>query len=377
MYDFATPLVRGLFSFLFVVLTAFNTQADDRAVQHRFSSPRAKAVDKAIAGEMKKQQLVGVAVGVIENGRIVYLKGYGLADREKRIPVSSKTKFRWASISKTLTAIVAMQLVEQGKLDLKADVRNYVPEFPKKREGRITPRDLLCHQGGIVHYTNGRVIRTKRRYKSPHPFADVVLALDTFKESPLVNAPRAKYSYTTRGYILLSAVVQRAGKQRFADQVAQRISKPLQLTTLQPDYQWKTISQRAVGYRKRNGKIVRSTNTDVSWKLGGGGFLSNIDDLAKYAAGLINGKLVSRKTALQMWTPQKTSDGKTTRYGLGFVVGRVNGRLLVSHNGSQEKTRTRMLIDPKGRRGIVVMSNTEHADPTALTNAVIRALRTK
>lgn len=370
--------IRSVFaSLLLLVFVVDEAAAQRRAAATRLTPSRAKAVDAAIGREMKKQQLVGVAVGVIENGRIVYLKGYGFADREQRIPVSTKTKFRWASISKTLTAIVAMQLVEQGKLDLKADVRKYVPEFPRKREGRITSRDLLCHQGGIVHYTNGRVIRTKRKYKSPHPFADVVLALDTFKDSPLVNAPRAKYSYTTRGYILLSAVVQRAGKQRFADQVAQRISKPLLLTTLQPDYQWQKISNRAVGYRKRNGKIVRSTNTDVSWKLGGGGFLSNIDDLAKYAAGLINGKLVSRKTTMQMWTPQKTSDGKTTRYGLGFVVSRANGQLLVSHNGSQEKTKTRMLIDPKGRRGIVVMSNTEHANPTELTNAVIRALRAK
>ena len=324
---------------------------------------------------MAKQKAVGVAIGIIQNGRVAYLKGYGFEDREQRIPVTSKTKFRWASISKTLTAIAAMQLVERGRLDPNADVRKHVPEFPSPGKVKITPRDLLCHQGGIVHYTNGKVVRTKRQYKSRYPFADVVVALDTFKNSPLVNRPREKFSYTTHGYILLSAVVQRAGKMRFADQVAKRITKPLKLTTLQPDYQWKRIPNRAVGYRIRGGKVVRSTNTDVSWKLGGGGFLSNIDDLAKYAAGLINGKLISRQTAARMWTPQKTSDGKTTSYGLGFVISKSNGRLVVSHGGSQEKTRTRLVIVPSQRRGIVVMCNSEYATPSEFTKAIAAALR--
>lgn len=339
------------------------------------SFSKASAVDAAVRKEMAKQKAVGVAIGVVQNGRVVYLKGYGFEDREKRIPVTSKTRFRWASISKTLTAIVAMQLVERGRLDLSADVRKYVPEFPAKGKVRITPRDLLCHQGGIVHYTNGKVIRTKRRYKTRHPFADVVVALDTFKESPLVNPPGEKFSYTTHGYILLSAVVQRAGKQRFADQVAKRITGPLKLTTLRPDYQWEKIPHRAIGYRMRGGRVVPSTNTDVSWKLGGGGFLSNIDDLAKYAAGLINGKLVTRKTSQRMWTAQKTRDGKATAYGLGFRVSRHNGRLYVSHNGSQEKTKTRLVIQPAGRWGVVVMSNSEYANPNDLANAVIRGLR--
>jgi serine beta-lactamase-like protein LACTB len=281
------------------------------------SAQEAAAVDAAVLGEMGAQKAVGVAVGVVRNGAVVYLKGYGYADRESFSPVSSKTLFRWASVSKPVTAVAAMQLVERGALDLDADVRKYVPEFPAKG-ATITVRHLFCHQGGVVHYVNGKVVRTERKYDTENPFADVICALDTFKESPLVCKPGEKYSYTTHGYILLSAAVERAGKAKFADQVAARVVKPLGLTTLQPDYQWKAIPGRAVGYRKRGEEVFRSTDTDVSWKLGGGGFLSNVDDFARFASGVMNHELVSAKTAARMWEPQKLADGKPTTYGLGF-----------------------------------------------------------
>ncbi|SVD29737.1 uncharacterized protein METZ01_LOCUS382591, partial [marine metagenome] len=89
-------------------------------------------IDEAAKSEMERQQIVGLAVGIIQGGRISYLKGYGWANRENRVPVSRKTMFRWASISKSLTALSAMQLWEKDQLKLDGDVRQYVPEFPDK-----------------------------------------------------------------------------------------------------------------------------------------------------------------------------------------------------------------------------------------------------
>lgn len=334
----------------------------------------AARVDRSMQEEMNAQQAVGLAVGVIQNGEIVYLKGYGFADREQMIPVTRDTMFRWASVSKCLTAVAAMQLAEKNCLDIMADVRHYVPEFPDPM-AVISSRDLLCHQSGVVHYSNGKVIGTECQYNCPHPFENVVLALNTFNRSPLLHPPEEKYSYTTHGYILLSAVVERAGRQKFAEQVATRIVQPLHLKTLQPDYQWLNIPHRAVGYAKHNNAIEKSTNTDVSWKLGGGGYISNIDDMAGFAAGLINRKLVSRDTYDRMWTPQKTSDGKLTEYGLGFQVMTENGRLKVGHSGSQEKTRTRMVIYPDQKSGVVVMTNSEYGLPEKFTTRVFTALK--
>lgn len=357
-----------------------------------FPAELAQRMDEAARAEMGRQQIVGLAVGVIQEGRISYLKGYGWSDREKRISVSRKTMFRWASISKSLTALVAMQLWEKGQLKLDGDVRQYVPEFPDKAQ-RITPRQLLSHQGGIVHYSNGPVVVTLRQYDQPNPFESVLLAVDTFKESPLVNLPGQKYAYTTHGFILLSAAVERAGKQKFAHQVRDRIAKPLGMNTLQPDYQWIDIPNRTIGYRKRQNKIVVSSNTDVSWKLGGGGYISSIEDLAKLGEGLLNGKLIQPKTRELMWAPRTTTTGKQTSYGLGFRRWKyVNGALqsvsaeaaateskkqvlmqLVGHSGSQEKTKTLLVLEPQKRFGLVLMSNSEHTQIYSLAEALMKA----
>lgn len=311
---------------------------------------------------VERQKIVGLAAAIAEEDRIVYFGGFGFEDRERQIPVSEASMFRWASVSKPLTAVAAMQLVEEGRLDLDADVRVLVPDFPEKPHA-ISARQLLCHQGGIVHYANGPVIRTKREYTATHPFRDVVVALDTFKESPLVCEPGSRYSYTTHGYILLSAVVQRAAGEEFAALVRRRIAEPLGITTLRPDYQWEQIPDRAKGYRRvKLEDPVPSTDTDVSWKLGGGGFISNVADMARFGAGMLGTRLVKPETRKQMWTERIAADGKDTNYGLGFGVRERDGTLQVSHSGSQEKTATFLLILPEAEGGgfaVALMCNTE------------------
>jgi serine beta-lactamase-like protein LACTB, mitochondrial len=335
---------------------------------------KAAAIDAAVQAEMQKEQVVGMAIGIIEKGQLEYLKGYGLADREKNIPVTTDTMFRWASCTKPLAAIAALQLAEKGQLDLDADVRKYVPEFPDKGV-IITSREILCHQSGIVHYSNGKVIPTKRKYNTPHPYTDPVVSLDHFKESPLLFKPGEKVSYSSYAYLLLSAVVERAGKQKFADQVAGRIAKSLDLTTLQPDYQWVNIANRAAGYRLEKGQVVLSTNTDQSWKWGGGAYISTIGDFTGFAQGLINGKLVNKETETRMWEPQKTSDGKTTDRGLGFELRIKDGQLIqVFHDGKQEKTRTDFVIYPRKNNSVIVMTNSEWVNPYTFSTLIYNTL---
>jgi len=329
---------------------------------------RAAEVDRIVWEEMGAQEIVGMAVGLIQGGEIVYLQGYGWADRENFTAVTRNTLFRWASISKTVTAVAALQLVEEGVLDLDKDIREYVPEFPDKGEV-ITARQILCHTGGITHYSSN-IVRTVRSYDLDHPYEDVVLALDNFKETPLIGKPGEKYSYSTHAFILLSAIVQKASGAKFADQVRHRIVAPSGMTTLRPDYQWVEIPNRTIGYRKdrQSGEIIRSVDADVSWKLGGGGLISNIDDLARFAEAMINTELVSKKTEEMIFTRQKTNDGENVSYGLGFRLSGIGENLQVSHGGSQEKTKTHMAFYPRKGTGVVVMCNSEYANPARFVN---------
>ena len=338
-----------------------------------------KAIDSAIVSEMEKQEVVGLAIGIIQDGEVVYTQGYGYADLSKKRKVNDYTLFRWASVAKPLTAIAAMQLVEAGKLDLDEDIRTLVPEYPDKGEV-ITLRQILGHLGGMPHYQDG-IIKSEVEYKRKHPFEDVVVALDTFKETPLVSTPGTNYHYSTHGFILASAVIQRAGEEQFARQVEKRIAKPLKMRSLEPDYQWKSRLKRAMGYKRVNGEIIESTNTDVSWKLGAGGWISNIGDFAKFAAGLMGDELVSQESKNMMWEQQKDANGKGTGYGLGFGVSMQNNSLKVSHNGAQEKTRTRMVIYPalkppfvSGNHGVVIMTNSEYVDPGVFSTLIYAML---
>lgn len=336
------------------------------------------AIRERIAAAFAEQGLVGLSAGIVREGRITATMHLGFEDRERGIAMSDLSLIRWASISKPVTAIAAMQLVEQGRLDLDRDVRDYVAEFPDKQQ-IITSRHLLCHQGGVVHYTNGPVIRTRRTYDSPNPFEDVVLALDAFKDSPLVCEPGEKYSYTTHGYMLLAAVVERAGDAPFIEQVRARITEPMSLATVQPDYEWRPAEHRAVGYRRAaNGEVRPTGSDDVSWKLGGGGFISTVGDMAGFAASLArrDPRLLSEESFDAMWTPQATRDGTMTSYGLGFSIGRVPGTdlLMIGHSGSQQKARTHMLVSPTTGDAVVLMSNSEWASLGGLANATLRMI---
>lgn len=166
--------VSGLLILLISVSVAWATE---------LTPSQRKAVDETVITQMQQQHLVGLSIGIIQDGAVAYTAGYGLSDREAGTPVTADTMYRWASISKPLTAVAAMQLVDANKLDLDADVRTLVPEFPDPGSP-VTTRQLLGHLGGIVHYRNGPVVPTQRAYAEPHPHADVVKALDTFKASP-------------------------------------------------------------------------------------------------------------------------------------------------------------------------------------------------
>src|SRR6188768_1820815 len=119
-------------------------------------------LDAIVASEVERQQLIGLSVAIARAGGTVHVAHFGWEDRDRAIPCTDETMYRLASISKPITAVVALQLANEKKLDLDRDVRGYVPEFPAQPH-TITARQLLCHQGGIVHYKNGPVITTPAR----------------------------------------------------------------------------------------------------------------------------------------------------------------------------------------------------------------------
>ncbi len=334
------------------------------------------AIDKAVLDQMQKQKIVGMAVGVIREGKVVFTKGYGFSNLERKTPVTQSTIFNWASNSKPVMAILALQLVELGKLDLDASVRTYLPDLPMSMQA-ITPRYLLCHQSGIPHYSNGKIISTGQKVL-PKREQDPKVALNRFVRSPLIFPSGSKMAYSSYAYVLLSAVVQAAGGEKLQAQLQARIQKPLMLQSFQPDLPYAGQANWTMAYTiGKAGTPIAVKEYAHFWKHGAGAYKSNIEDFAKFAVALMNHQLIAEKTSEMMWVSQKTSDGNATAVGLGvFVTG--TGRFLkVSHNGKQDETRTRMVIYPRLRHGMVVMCNTAQADPGIISTAIYRAMTTQ
>jgi CubicO group peptidase (beta-lactamase class C family) len=339
------------------------------------------AVDEAVDAEMQRQQLVGVAVGIIRHGEVVLTKGYGFADAENQIPVTKRTVFNWASNCKPLTAVAAMQLVQKGKLDLDLDVRKYVPEFSPNGPA-ITVKQLLCHQSGLPHWNNGRVVPSANFDADAEASIDPLMTVRRFSESSLLFEPGARMSYSSYGYILLSAVIQRAGGESFFTQIEKRIARPLRMASLQLDTA--AIQENwAVGYTRTKVRVAgqpvstpigRAPEYAHAWKAGAGGFKSNIEDFAKWAAALLNGRLVSKSIEKEMWTLQKTSDGTPTEMGLGFFTGHWGGSPTIAHTGEQPEVATHLILFLKPKNGIVVLCNCGYAKASAISLAVATAL---
>lgn len=326
------------------------------AAQNLPGLPQAKIeqIEKAITAEMSRQNIPGVSVAVVTDNQLRWANGYGLADLENFVPAKAATVYRLGSISKPITAVAAMQLVERGKLDLDAPIQKYCPAFPQK-PWPITARHLLGHLSGIRHY-KGAEIESTRHY------TNLVDGLHIFKDDPLLFEPGARYSYTTYGYTVLGCAIEGASGMGYVDYVRENILLRAAMDRMRPDDVFEIIPNRAQGYRRtQTGELRNSGLADTSYKIPGGGWCSTVVDLARLAIALQSDGLLKRETREQMWTRVKTRDGKPMDYGLGWAITEREGIKLVGHGGGQQRVTTYLLILPEKRAVVALMTNLEGA----------------
>ena len=360
-------------SFLWVLSACLWEQSNYAQESPLATALDTQRVDAAVQAQMTSQSLVGVSIGIIQNDQIVYTQGYGTANRDAQSPMSSKTIVNWASCSKPLVATLSMRLVQEEKLDLDAPIERYLPELPQRLKP-ITTRQLLCHQSGIPHYANGIILPGTYPNGSGEKL-DPITSLTRFLNSPLIFRPGSKMDYSSYADVLLSAVVQSAGGAPLTEQVETRIVGPLGLESFQLDLEYMNQPDWAIGYRVVNGMIEKQAEVAHYWKHGAGGYKSNVEDFARFTLALLKEELITAESSRTMWTRQNLTDGTETEYGLGVRVDGAGSRLRISHNGSQEETKTRMVFYPGANHGIVVMCNTYDCDPGKITTAIYTALR--
>lgn len=345
-------------------------------VEQPLDSVLARRIDSLLQHEAGRQDIIGMSVGIVYQGKIAFLKGYGYSDWEKRIPVTLESEFRWASMSKSLTSVAALKLQEQGMLNLDTTAKAYVPAWP---DSTVRVRQLLENRSGIGHYREMDQLfpdwkkNLKQRYPKDTTWrADE--AVEVFKDAPLAFRPDSGYMYTTFGFVLAGAVLDKIGKINFGvgylGLVDKFIVQPLEMRSLKPDFEWGDNPYEVKGYyRDRRGDIRVRKDDDVSWKVPGGGYQSNIIDLTKYVKSLITRELLDPGSYERLWMRQPDWD-----YGMGFEVRGQGPDLRVAHSGSQTKTRTIFVCYPNRQTGIAVMCNTEWANPSEVAERLLKLM---
>jgi serine beta-lactamase-like protein LACTB len=308
------------------------------------------------AKEWLARGIPGFSVTVAINGKIVYSEGFGYADLEQRVPAWPTTKFRIGSVSKPLTSAGMLLLVEQGKFDLDAPIQRYVSSFPEKG-AVITARMLAGHLGGIRHYKEGEVDSQKH-------YDTVLGGLERFQNDPLVVPPGTKFSYSSYGYNLLSAAIESAAGENFLEYEREHVFTPLGLRSTVADQPADIIEERARFYSPAKDKQAQNAAfVDNSYKWAGGGFLSTSEDLVEFGSALLQPGFLKAESLALLFTPQKTKDGKETKYGMGwFVTKSRSGQRIYEHSGGSVGGSSDLILYPDAHLVVAFVCNFSGSD---------------
>jgi len=316
----------------------------------------AAQIDAVVLDEMAKQNIVGMAVGIVKNGSIYYARGYGDADLARNEPVTTRSIFRWGSISKTLTATATLKLAEENpSFSLNDKVTEHVSYWPEHgNKGNIRIKHLLSNRSGIIHYKKKKNCPDNKapgysRSKHPSYAYNAEQAVEVFRNQKLCFEPGTRYKYSTFGYSLLGSAIEGGSGTSYAAWVRDKIKTPLGMSSLQQA----TGTRKGFDQRCHILKQIYAGNS--AWKLPGGGWESNIIDLARFANGLLQGSLLNDTSRL--WT----SVAGNPAYGYGIKY--APDKSQVWHEGKHDNSRALLYLYPGSadQLGIVLMINGIHS----------------
>jgi CubicO group peptidase (beta-lactamase class C family) len=292
--------IRKFFTLLAVILmTASAALAQDAA----------QKIDGLLKNYYDYGQFNG-SVLVAEKGKVVYKKGFGMANMEWAIPNQPDTKFRIGSVTKQFTAALVLQLVEQGKIKLDGKLGDYLPDYRKDTGDKITIHQLLNHTSGIPSYT-GQPDFFANVSRNPYTVADFV---KKFASGELEFEPGSKFAYNNSGYFLLGAIVEKVTGKSYETVLKERIFELLGMTNTGYDNHAPLLQKRASGYEKTPAGYVNAAYLDMSLPYAAGSMYSTVEDLYKWDQALYENKIISADSKKLMFTPGLSD------YGYGFLI---------------------------------------------------------
>lgn len=346
----------------------------------------------AVAAEhrsrVEEAGIVGSALALVVDGRIVARQAVGMADLAAGRPVDDATLFHWASITKTFTAVAVMQLRDRGLVSLDDPIVDYVPELagahnPFGSMDDVTVGHLLSHAAGFRSSTWPWDGGEAWQPWEPTAWSQLVAMMPY---TAVEFAPGSRFQYSNPGIIFLGRLVERLTGDPFEAYVEKNLFRPLGMSTAYFDATpWHLADHRSQNYRVEGGSPVANGDFDTGITVSNGGLNAAVDDLARWVAFLTGdvepgspaAAVLDRATLAEMWREVvPVGEMELGHEGMGRAFWLYPDRGLVGHTGSQRGFFSFMLLDPEGGRGVLAAFNTAGGDETGPdTRAVLNAVR--
>lgn len=315
-----------------------------------------------------KDQVVGLSIGVSQGGKVLNVRGFGLANVELGVPVSADTVFRIGSITKQFTAAAILLLVEDKQIALDDPLIKYLPKYPAAGR-KITIRHLLQHTSGLKDFTRLPAYRAEQATRVTP--GDV---LDRFQHLPLEFEPGTKHRYCNSGYFVLSLVIEEVSGLTYREFIREHLLAPTGLKRTYCDTHARIIPQRATGYTRWNGNLRNAPYLNLRQTIGAGNMAATVGDLLLWQQALVEHRGLTAKSYQLMTTPGQTSDDKPFGYGLGLVIRKFNGHKVIRHGGAINGFRGDLAYYPHSGYTIAVLANSENAQAERIVDQVARRL---
>lgn len=311
----------------------------------------------------------GVAVGVVQNGKAIFKKGYGLANMEYDIPISSASIFDIASVSKQFAGLAISMLVQQGKISMVDDIHKYVPDVPDFGQ-TITISHLVHHTSGLRDWPEGLNV-AGWRWNEDFNFDDIMRM--TKKQKDLDFAPGSKYSYSNTGYNLLAVVVEKVSGKSFRQWTDENIFTPLQMTNSHfLDKESRLTKNMAYSYHREDGAYHKNMAGLTAY--GSSSLFTNVDDLCKWVIHFENRVAAKDPVYLRMLETAPLNNGEENTYAFGLGMGEMAGLRIVSHTGGWAGYRTVITNFPNEKLSVILLSNDGAFAPNASAGEVAKAI---
>lgn len=314
-------------------------------------------IEQQVSSSMSKYHFPAASVAVVVDDKLVWHEAFGTADLENLVPATDASLFRLASVSKPITAVAIMQLVEAGKVRLDDPISVCVPQFRPPQVPTI--RQLLTHTSGVRHYRHDDDPNDPE-FGNTHHYASVTASLDPFKNDPLVFPPGSGFLYSTHGFTLLGSCVEQMTKTPFVGYVERNVFAPAGMTSSRDDLVSAIVPNRARPYSTNDaGQIENAILLDSSNRIPGGGFISTASDMARFAIALFDGKILKPETVRTMWAPVTVhAGGAAFPIALGWAAGgSIHRDDVVWMGGNQPGATAMLFLIPKSRSAVVILTN--------------------